>query len=230
MRGPDAVLDVLRRLGSIQLDPVEAAGRSHDLVPRAGRRLRPRLCDELYERREIVEAYNKGLSLVLTSEFTWFRVRRSYRWQKVLDDNAEVAKRVLERIRADGPLSSLDFERESGPTKDWFKAPMNAVRAVLEAYTRSGELGIAGRDGNHRLYDLPERFVPAEALARDVSLHEQLRHKMLSRHRAHGLVGASGRGEGIFDNLGPANPDPRPGIPGGTRPGRSSSSWESSCR
>ena len=30
--GPDAVLDVLRRLGSIQLDPVEVAGRSHDLV------------------------------------------------------------------------------------------------------------------------------------------------------------------------------------------------------
>jgi uncharacterized protein YcaQ len=214
--GPDAVLDVLRRLGSIQLDPVEVAGRSHDLVLHARvADYDPAWCDELYERREIVEAYNKGLSLVLTSEFTWFRVRRSYRWQKVLDDNAEVAKRVLERIRADGPLSSLDFERESGPTKDWFKAPMNAVRAVLEAYTRSGELGIAGRDGNHRLYDLPERFVPAEALARDVSLHEQLRHKMLSRYRAHGLVGASGRGEGIFDNLGPANPDPRlPDFPG----------------
>jgi uncharacterized protein YcaQ len=213
---PKAVLEVLRRLGSIQLDPVEVAGRSHDLVLHARvADYDPAWCDELYERREIVEAYNKGLSLVLASEFAWFRVRRSYRWQKVLDDNAEVAKRVLERIRADGPLSSLDFERESGPTKDWFGAPTNAVRAVLEAYARIGELGTAKRDGNHRYYDLPERHLPAEALAHDLTLHEQLRHKMLSRYRAHGLVGASGHGEGIFENLAPANPDPRlPEFPG----------------
>jgi uncharacterized protein YcaQ len=214
--GPDAVLGVLRKLGSIQLDPVEVAGRSHDLVLHARvAGYDPAWCDELYERREIVEAYNKGLSLVLASDFAWFRVRRSYRWQKVLDDNSEVAKRVLERIRADGPLSSLDFERESGPTKDWFGAPMNAVRAVLEAYAKTGELGTARRDGNHRYYDLPERFLPAGVLARDLTLHEQLRHKMLSRYRAHGLVGASGHGEGIFANLGPANPDPSlPEFPG----------------
>ena len=52
------------------------------------------------------------------SEFAWFRVRSSGRAQKVLADNPDVAKRVLERIRAEGPLSSLDFERETGPTKD----------------------------------------------------------------------------------------------------------------
>jgi uncharacterized protein len=214
--GPDGLLEVLRRLGSIQLDPVDVAGRSHDLVLHARvADYDPAWCDELYERREIVEAYNKGLSLVLASEFAWFRVRRSYRWQKVLDDNADVAKRVLERIRADGPLSSLDFERESGPTKDWFGAPMNAVRAVLDAYARIGELATARREGNHRYYDLPERFLPPEALAHDLTLHEQLRHKMLSRYRAHGLVGASGHGEGIFEHLGPANPDPRlPEFPG----------------
>ena len=47
-----------------------------------------------------------------------------------------MAERVLERIRADGPLSALDFERERGPTTDWFGMPTNAVRAVLEAYRR----------------------------------------------------------------------------------------------
>ena len=214
--GRDGVLEVLRRLGSIQLDPVDVAGRSHDLVLHARvADYDPAWCDELYDGREIVEAYNKGLSLVPASEFAWFRIRRSYRWQKVLDDNADVATRVLERIHAEGPLSSLDFERESGPTKDWFGAPMNAVRAVLDAYARIGVLGIAKREGNHRHYDLPERFLPAEVLAHDLTLHEQLRHKMLSRYRAHGLVGASGHGEGIFEFLGPANPDPRyPEFPG----------------
>jgi Protein of unknown function (DUF1006). len=59
-----------------------------------------------------------------------------------------VAERVLERIRAEGPLSSRDFERETGPTKDWFGMPENAVRAVLEAYTVTGVIGLARRDGN----------------------------------------------------------------------------------
>jgi uncharacterized protein YcaQ len=51
--------------------------------------------------------------------------------RRVLAENAEVAEQVLERIRAEGPLSALDFERKRGPTTDWFGAPTNVVRAVL---------------------------------------------------------------------------------------------------
>lgn len=52
--GPDAVLEVFRRLGSIQLDQVEVAGRSHDLVLHARvADYEPAWCNELYERREI---------------------------------------------------------------------------------------------------------------------------------------------------------------------------------
>jgi uncharacterized protein len=212
--GPDAVRAVFRRLGSLQLDHVAVAGLSHDLVLHARvAGYDPAWCEELYERREIIEAYNKGLSLVPADEFAWYRVRESDRGRKALADNPEVAKRVLERIRAEGALSTLDFEREAGPTKDWFGAPMNAIRAVLEAYARTGDLATARRDGNHRYYDLPERLLPAEVLAPDPALGEQLRHKLLSRYRAHGLVGTSGHGEGIFMWLGPAKPD-------GVSPGR----------
>ena len=42
-------------------------------------------------------------------------------------------------------------------------------------------------------------------------MREQLRHKLLSRYRAHGLLGAGGAG-GTFDRI--ANPDSAPGRPG----------------
>src|SRR5262249_29258683 len=138
------------------------------------------------------------------SEFASFRVPRSARGERYLRENAKVAKRVLERIRKEGPLSTVDFEREVSPTKDWFGVPMNAVRAVLEAYAKTGEIATARREGSHRVYDLPERLLPAKFLKREPTLHEQLRHKMLSRYRAHGLLGTTGRGEGIFDQLGPS--------------------------
>jgi uncharacterized protein YcaQ len=117
-----------------------------------------------------------------------------------------VAEKVLERIRAEGPLSSADFEREAGATKNWFGLPENAVRSVLEAYTVTGVIGLARRDGNVRYYDLLERLLPAEVLATEVPEREQVRHKLLSRYRAHGLLGAGGAG-GTFARI--ANPPER---------------------
>lgn len=215
--GPDAVLEIFRRLGSIQFDPLAVAGRTHDLVLHARvADYEPAWCSELYERREVFEAYNKGLSLVPAAEFPWFRGTLSRGPSRLLAENAEVAARVLERIRGDGPLSALDFERAQEGTTDWFGAPTNTVRAVLEALAVTGALGLARRDGNRRYYDLLERLLPADVLAPDVPQAEQMRHKLLSRYRAHGLLGIGGGGD-IFNGIGPAKPDPRwPDYPGRT--------------
>jgi len=85
---------------------------------------------------------------------------------------------------------------------------------VLEAYAVTGVLGLARRDGNRRYYDLLERLLPTDALARKLPLEEQLRHKLLSRYRAHGLLGVSRAGD-VFGGIGPAKADERwPGYPG----------------
>jgi uncharacterized protein len=199
------VMQVFRKLGSIQFDPITVAGRNHDLVLHARvADYEPAWCDELYERREIFEATNKALSFVPASEFPWFRHamgRKGSRFHgAALADNAAVAERVLERIRAEGPLSARDFERETSPTKDWFGMPENAVRAVLEACTVTGVIGLARRDGNLRYYDLLERLLPADVLTQEIPEREQLRHKLLSRYRAHGLLGAGGAG-GTFARI-----------------------------
>ncbi len=215
--GPEGVLTVFRRLGSIQYDPIAVAGRSHDLVLHARvAGYDPAWCDELYERRQIFEAYNKGLSLVPMTDLPWFRTPVGGATRQTLAEHPEVAERVLARVRAEGPLSSLDFTPERGSATDWFGAPTNVMRAVLEALAVTGTLGLARRDGNRRLYDLAERLLPGDVLARELPLREQLRHRMLSRYRAHGLLGASA-GADVFSGLGPAKPLPeRPELPGRT--------------
>jgi uncharacterized protein YcaQ len=206
-----SVLEVIRKLGSIQFDPIAVAGRNHDLMLHARvAGYEPAWCDALHERREIFETTNKALSFIPAEEFPWYRVNAGRKGQRfhaaALADNAAVAERVLERIRADGPLSSADFQAESGKTKNWFGMPENAVRSVLEAYTVEGTMGLARRDGNTRYYDVIERLLPAELLAQEVPERDQLRHKQLSRHRAHGLLGAGGAG-GTFARI--ANPEVR---------------------
>ncbi len=207
--GPKGILEVVRRLGSLQFDPITVAGRNHDLVLHARVAGYERAwCDELlYGSRELFEAYNKGLSMLPMDELPWYRVSwtQTVHSPGVLAENAEVAERILARIRAEGPLSALDFDR--GPSLEWWLARRSTARAVLESLAATGVLGLARREGNRRYYDLVERLYPADVLARVVPRREQLKHKVLSRFRGHGLLGLAGSGD-AWIGTGPARPDP----------------------
>jgi hypothetical protein len=213
LEGFGGVLEVIGKLGSIQFDPIAVAGRNHDLMLHARvAGYEPGWCDVLYDRREIFETTNKALSFVLMSEAPWFRVSSGRKGRAfhaaIVNENAAVAERVLGRIRAEGALSTRDFQPEHGAPKDWFGMPENVVRAVLESLTVAGAIGLARRDGNLRYYDLLERLLPAAVLAREVPEREQLSHKLLSRHRAHGLLGAGGGG-GTFARIAPPKSTPQ---------------------
>lgn len=193
---PDSVLRVVDRVGSLQFDPLEIAGRNHDLVLLARvRGYRREWTDRwLYEDRVLYETYNKMFSIVPTAELPWYRITwdRSHARHtgEAFDEHAPLVEELLARIRSEGPLSSTDFE--SRAAIDWYWRPTNQVRAILEALAEAGMLAIARREGNRRIYDLTERLFPADLLARRPAEEEQVRHKLLSRYRGVGLLGATG--------------------------------------
>jgi uncharacterized protein YcaQ len=196
---PESVLRVIDRIGSLQFDPLEIAGRNHDLVLLAripGYR-REWTDHWLYEDRRLYETYNKGLSIVPTAELPWFR----HTWDRArtrheagaFDEHAPLVEEVLGRIRDDGALRP----RTLGPREaiDWYWRPTNQVRAILEGLVEAGIIGIARREGNLRVYDLAERLFPPALLAERRPEPEQLQHRLLSRYRGNGLLGASGNQE-----------------------------------
>ena len=187
------------RLGSFQFDPLEVAGRNHDLVLHARVAGYTRAVGDavLYGTRQLYETYNKGLSLVPTAELPYFRVtwdrNQVAHGDSTFDEHAPLVEELLERIRASGPLSSTDVEPRAAI--EWYWRPTNQVRAILEALAEAGVLALARREGNRRVYDLAERLFPAELLAERHSEEDQIRHKLLSRYRAHGMLGRSGSAE-----------------------------------
>jgi uncharacterized protein YcaQ len=196
---PASVMQVMERLGSLQFDPLDVTGRNHDLVLAAridGYR-RAWTDDLLYRERALFEAYNKGLSLLPTNELplhrlTWDRERAAHE-TTTFRDHAPLVDELLDRIRRDGPLAAADVEPRVAI--DWYWRPTNQVRAILEALAESGILGLARRDGNRRVYDLVERLFPEAMLADRPPARDQYRHKLLSRYRAHGLLGRTGSAE-----------------------------------
>ena len=196
---PASVLRVVDRLGSFQFDPLDVTGRNHDLVlaARIGAYRRAWTDALLYEERRLFEAYNKGLSLLPTGELPWYRIgwdrsRRDHEAAAFVD-HGPLVEELLDRIRANGPLSPTDVAPRAAI--DWYWRPTNQVRAILEALAEAGILGLARRDGNRRVYDLIERLFPAELLAERRPEREQRRHKVLSRYRAHGMLGRTGSAE-----------------------------------
>jgi uncharacterized protein len=191
-----SVMAVLDRLGSLQFDPLEVAGRNHDLVllARVAGYRRAWTDDLLYRERVLYETYNKMLSIVPTAELPWYR----HSWDRhheahtggAFDEHAPLVAELLERVRADGPLSSTDVAPRAAI--EWYWRPTNQVRALLEALGEAGILAIARREGNRRVYDLAERLFPADLLARRPPEREQRLHKLLSRYRGNGLLGATG--------------------------------------
>ena len=196
---PQSVLMAVERLGLLQFDPLEVPGaRNHDLVLHA--RIggyRREWCDQwLYgPDRRLIELYNKSLNMVPMHELPHYRIA----WQRsstayedgILTEQADVAKAILKRLKADGPLSTAAFS-EHGHAVDWWWAPTRASRAVMEALFVTGRIGIARREGNRRHYDLIERLVPPELLAVTESEEDGMRRRLLSRFRATGMTTPTG--------------------------------------
>ena len=98
---PASVMAVFDRLGSIQFDPIDVAGRNHDLVllARIAGYRREWTDALLYEERRLFEAYNKRLSIVPTAELPWYRIswdrERTRHEGGTFDEHAELVEELL---------------------------------------------------------------------------------------------------------------------------------------
>ena len=157
-----------------QIDSVSVVVRAHylPLFSRLGVYDRGLLDQAAWgSKRSLFEYWAHEASLVpfaLQPLFRW-RMRRAALgvgvW-KVLADfgraNQPLLAEMLARIRDEGPKVAGDFEKRA--TKSWFWSWSNAKRG-LEWLFWSGKITTATRRSFERVYDLPERVLPAAILA-----------------------------------------------------------------
>jgi uncharacterized protein len=170
---PDGILDVVRDLGCLQLDPTSVVAPSHQLVvfSRVGPYQRKHLDTLLWEERRLFEAWAHAASIVLTEHYPihrwitrcyaagkWSWTPRALAWVKA---NETLRRSILRQLREHGPLPSRAFEDAS--SVGWQSSGWTGNRNVgmmLAILWRSGQLMVAGRQGGQKLWDLPARCLP----------------------------------------------------------------------
>jgi uncharacterized protein YcaQ len=159
---------VLRRLGAVQLDTISVLARSHELVAyaRLGAVGRERV-ERAYWGGAAFEYWSHAACVLPVDEWPMFAFRRRWfrargqRWHKVAQ---EVCDRVLEALRANGPMTvtELGGGRRGADWWDWSDAKI-AVEWLLDL----GEVICTERRAWKRVYDLPERVLAPEVVAED---------------------------------------------------------------
>lgn len=196
---PTDVVEVVRRLGLLQLDPTRAVAPSADLVlwSRIGSSYDPAdlrdACDELrlvelagmVRPAEDVALHTAEMAMLAGDDELpdWEESRR--RW--VMDNNA-CRTDILEALRADGPLPQRDLPDTC--VRPWRSSGWNDHRnltMMLESLALRGEIAVAGRRGRDKLWDLASRIYPDD---RPVPLDEAARRRDERRLSALGIARA----------------------------------------
>jgi uncharacterized protein YcaQ len=172
---PRSILEVVERLGSVQMDPTRTVARTEHLVlwSRLGRRFRVEELERLLWQDRALFEYRAFI--LPTSQFPVHREtmrrypntnagRHAY-IRRYLRENATFRRYVLRRLHAEGPLPTRAFEDRSAVgwrTGGWNDDGRN-TSMMLEILWAKGEVMIAGRAGQERVWDLAARSLPFDA-------------------------------------------------------------------
>lgn len=211
----------LRHLGWVQIDPINVCGRMHDhlLRDRVSRYREGDLLRHLHgpegrplpagERTAFEHHLPAAGILVALEADAWphllatmeRRSRTPGPWGgRLTPRERALAEHILREIAARGPLGAEDIDDDRTARRVWGHASL--AKATLQKLFFHGRVLIAGRRGVRRLYDLPERVLPAEILARprpEAAETERwrvdalLRQRRLVALRRSDLPGAEGR-------------------------------------
>lgn len=187
----------LERTGVLQVDSVNVLQRAHymplysrmgpydvELLRRAAER-RPRRLVEYWAH---VQAFMPvELWPVMQHRMAWYRERKGKWWRDV---DEELAKRILAEVAARGASTARELDDGTPREKGNWGWNWSDSRKALDYLYMTGDVAIAGRNGQFEIrYDLPERVIPEAVLAQPTpSLADASRELVRRAARSHGVA------------------------------------------
>jgi hypothetical protein len=167
------LLDIIRRIGLLQLDAINVVDRSHYLVmlSRVGQYDRASLDALLHPDRQLFEQWAHAACLIPAEDYHHFapiiHARRheplSARKMQALGENPSATfESVLKAVTARGPLMSRDFADPRGKAGAWWNH--KPAKVALDYLCYTGHIMIENRINFQCCYNLAERVLPQSTL------------------------------------------------------------------
>jgi len=166
------LLETVRALGFLQLDPISTVAPPQYLVPwsRLGPYDQTELERLVWEERQLFE-WNAFIWPIEDLPVVQARMRRRarsthYEWERrnreFLKENAAFKRFLLRELERNGPMLSREIEHHSPPRfsqrhRWWGSRQVALMLMILHLH---GVVAVAGRRGGQRLWDLAERWYP----------------------------------------------------------------------
>ncbi len=199
---PDAagILDLIRDLGCLQLDPMTVVARSHQLVlwSRLGAYDLADLDTLLWQERKLFEYWAHCASIVLTEDYPIHQVQMyksatgTSSWAvKVgawIAANQALHDYIMQELCTKGPRLTSQFEDQA--EEHWSSSGWTAGRNVsrmLDFLWIRGQITVAGRAGIQKVWDLTERHLPDAVALPALSEQEAVRLAVQKSLRALGV-------------------------------------------
>jgi uncharacterized protein YcaQ len=185
---------VLDRIGLIQIDSVNVLVRSQELPLFARLGPHPRsLIDDATRDGELFEYWVHEASLVPTDQYHLYRwqMQEPFPWpgfRRRVEEQRDYIEAVYRRVVDEGPLVAGDLEARVGKKGPWWD--YDDGKRALEALFFLGRISARRRPRDFaRVYDLPERMLPAAVLARPALPEHEARKELLARAAKYHGVG-----------------------------------------
>jgi uncharacterized protein YcaQ len=175
------------RTGVLQIDSVQVLARAHQmpLFSRMGpydTGLLQRAAEK--HPRRLVEywAHVAAYMPVDLWPHMQFRMRSNRERPALAHDRPELVAALLAEVRDRGPSTPRDLDDGLPRAKEAWGWNWSETQRVLVYLFGTGDLAVAGRNGAfERLYDLPERVLPAEVLATPTPTDEEAARELVRR-------------------------------------------------
>ena len=184
---------VLDRIGLIQIDSVNVLVRSQELPLFARLGPHPRtLIDDATADGELFEYWVHEASHVRTEHHHLYRwkMRAPHRWpafRRLTETRGDFIEQVYRQVADIGPVVAGDLKQRVGKKGTWWDYDDGKI--ALEALFHEGRLTAWRRPNDFaRVYDVTERVLPPEVLARPALPEHEARTELLAlAARYHGI-------------------------------------------
>lgn len=189
--GRRGIDQALRYIDSVQFDPLNVVGRSHDLAlwGRIVGYMAEDLEDALYRKRTLFET-GGNVQIRPIEELPYLSIVRQRkveekRWRQFGRTKSGLLARVTRELERRGPLGSGDFEGPGEKRIRNYRAGKDSGLALYYLWLK-GDVMIAFRRRGEKVFDLTERLFPRAAPA--VPAPEAEEHLILQTLRDLGLA------------------------------------------